>query len=240
MSEAGWAHGTITAEGLSRLEQEALAAGRLDKLELPGLEADGFAEGKLPTVLAAAEQGFQTTESEMAEKLARADARFMDTLMQESQLDFWQMAERLAGSGQIGPLASRLVKDSVNRVGSAAELADALSRFVDGGPARDAVRAEALRLGESSPGIGSPPLPSERVCPGPDPATLAPIVAELTAFVGPVADTLVRRLAARATDLESLCSGLAEHIPTESERRAFLSKVRLVIFSGSTTASAQS
>jgi exopolyphosphatase/guanosine-5'-triphosphate,3'-diphosphate pyrophosphatase len=40
LNEAGWAHGTITAEGLGKLEQSMLTAGRLDKLELPGLEAD--------------------------------------------------------------------------------------------------------------------------------------------------------------------------------------------------------
>jgi len=37
---AGWAHGTITAEGLRALEQAMLTAGRVDKLELPGLDAD--------------------------------------------------------------------------------------------------------------------------------------------------------------------------------------------------------
>jgi exopolyphosphatase/guanosine-5'-triphosphate,3'-diphosphate pyrophosphatase len=40
LNEAGWAHGTITAEGLGMLEQAMLTAGRLDKLDLPGLEAD--------------------------------------------------------------------------------------------------------------------------------------------------------------------------------------------------------
>ena len=40
LSEAGWAHGTITAEGLGKLVQAMLTAGRLEKLELPGLEAD--------------------------------------------------------------------------------------------------------------------------------------------------------------------------------------------------------
>lgn len=40
LSEAGWAHGTITNEGLGRLEQALLTSGRLEKLELPGLEAD--------------------------------------------------------------------------------------------------------------------------------------------------------------------------------------------------------
>jgi exopolyphosphatase/guanosine-5'-triphosphate,3'-diphosphate pyrophosphatase len=40
LNEAGWAHGTITAAGLGMLEQAMLTAGRLDKLELPALEAD--------------------------------------------------------------------------------------------------------------------------------------------------------------------------------------------------------
>jgi exopolyphosphatase/guanosine-5'-triphosphate,3'-diphosphate pyrophosphatase len=40
LNEAGWAHGTITDEGLERLEQTMLTAGRLEKLELPALDAD--------------------------------------------------------------------------------------------------------------------------------------------------------------------------------------------------------
>ena len=40
LEEAGWAHGTITAEGLAKLEEAMITAGRLDKLELPALDAD--------------------------------------------------------------------------------------------------------------------------------------------------------------------------------------------------------
>jgi exopolyphosphatase/guanosine-5'-triphosphate,3'-diphosphate pyrophosphatase len=40
LSESGWAHGTITAEGLAKLEQAMLTAGRLDQLALPGLDSD--------------------------------------------------------------------------------------------------------------------------------------------------------------------------------------------------------
>jgi len=40
LSQAGWAHGTITAEGLGKLEQSIVTAGRLERLELPGLDAD--------------------------------------------------------------------------------------------------------------------------------------------------------------------------------------------------------
>ena len=40
LNESEWAHGTITAEGLGKLEHAMLAAGRLDELELPGLDPD--------------------------------------------------------------------------------------------------------------------------------------------------------------------------------------------------------
>jgi exopolyphosphatase/guanosine-5'-triphosphate,3'-diphosphate pyrophosphatase len=40
LNEAGWAHGTITAEGLAKLEQAMLTAGRLERLALPALDAD--------------------------------------------------------------------------------------------------------------------------------------------------------------------------------------------------------
>jgi exopolyphosphatase/guanosine-5'-triphosphate,3'-diphosphate pyrophosphatase len=40
LNESGWAHGTITSDGLKELEQAMLDAGRLDKLALPALEAD--------------------------------------------------------------------------------------------------------------------------------------------------------------------------------------------------------
>ncbi len=47
--------------------------------------------------------------------LARTDARFVDSLMQEGKLGFWQMTEQLARSGQIGPLASRGIVAQVSR-----------------------------------------------------------------------------------------------------------------------------
>ncbi len=40
LNEAGWAHGTVTAEGLGKLEQAMITAGRLEQLELPGLDPD--------------------------------------------------------------------------------------------------------------------------------------------------------------------------------------------------------
>lgn len=40
LDEAGWAHGTITVDGLAKLEQAMITAGRLERLELPGLDPD--------------------------------------------------------------------------------------------------------------------------------------------------------------------------------------------------------
>ncbi len=39
--------------------------------------------------------------------LARTDARFLDDLGVEGELDFWSVAERLARAGSISPLATR-------------------------------------------------------------------------------------------------------------------------------------
>jgi S1-C subfamily serine protease len=64
--------------------------------------------------------------------LARTDARFLDGLMQEGNLGFWQMAEQLAKSGQIGPLASRGI---VAQVSPAAVVYDAeTTQGGSGGP----------------------------------------------------------------------------------------------------------
>ena len=38
LNEAGWGHGTITTEGLAKLESAMVTAGRLERLELPGLD----------------------------------------------------------------------------------------------------------------------------------------------------------------------------------------------------------
>jgi S1-C subfamily serine protease len=67
--------------------------------------------------------------------LARTDARFVDELMQEGRLDSWQLAERLASSGQIGPLASRGI---VAQVSPAAVIYDAATtQGGSGGPVLD-------------------------------------------------------------------------------------------------------
>ena len=64
--------------------------------------------------------------------LARTDARFVGRLMEEGKLGFWQLAEQLARSGQIGPLASRGI---VAQVSPAAVVYDAeTTQGGSGGP----------------------------------------------------------------------------------------------------------
>ena len=64
--------------------------------------------------------------------LARTDAGFVEALMRRGQMGFWQMAEQLARSGQIGPLASRGI---VAQVSPAAVVYDAeTTQGGSGGP----------------------------------------------------------------------------------------------------------
>jgi serine/threonine protein kinase len=59
-----------------------------------------------------------------------------------------------------------------------------------------------------------------------DPILLASVEARLAAAIGPLAKVLVRKEARRSSDLDGLCSKLAQHIASEEQRRAFLADVR--------------
>ena len=58
-----------------------------------------------------------------------------------------------------------------------------------------------------------------------DPAVLTCIEARLAAAIGPLAKVLVTREARRSTELDRLCTTLSQHIPSEVQRRAFLTDV---------------
>jgi hypothetical protein len=61
---------------------------------------------------------------------------------------------------------------------------------------------------------------------GVDAAVLAVVETQLAVAIGPLAKVLVRRESRRASDLDGLCAKLSQHIPSESQRRAFLARVR--------------
>ena len=58
-----------------------------------------------------------------------------------------------------------------------------------------------------------------------DPAVLTCIEARLATAIGPLAKVLVTREARRSTELDRLCTTLSQHIPSEVQRRAFLTDV---------------
>ena len=59
-----------------------------------------------------------------------------------------------------------------------------------------------------------------------DTTALARLETSLAAAIGPMARVIVRRESQRSSDLAGLTAALAEHIPSETERRAFLDEAR--------------
>lgn len=59
-----------------------------------------------------------------------------------------------------------------------------------------------------------------------DPAVLTCIEARLATAIGPLAKFLVTREARKSSDLDRLCTTLSQHIPSEFQRRAFLTEVQ--------------
>jgi class 3 adenylate cyclase len=70
---------------------------------------------------------------------------------------------------------------------------------------------------------------SEPPCLSLEVARLNQLAQLLTTHLGPIAKMLVRRKAAEATEMERLIQLLAREIPTESERRNFLSNAKVVL-----------
>ncbi|MCM5682003.1 serine/threonine protein kinase [Schlegelella sp. S2-27] len=75
--------------------------------------------------------------------------------------------------------------------------------------------SSAVRSGSSGAVTTAPPTHW-------DASTLSHLEATLAKYVGPVAKVLVRRAARDCFDIETLASRLAEHLPTEPERAAFM------------------
>jgi len=68
------------------------------------------------------------------------------------------------------------------------------------------------------------PVSSEEIAmaTGWDPAVLSSVSTELAAYIGPLAKVLVKKAVKKAHDLSELCRLLADSIPMEEGRRAFL------------------
>ncbi|MDI3380435.1 serine/threonine-protein kinase [Xenophilus aerolatus] len=128
------------------------------------------------------------------------------------------------------PIVARaLAKAPQSRFASAQEFRDALaerSALHIGTAADDATVVASLHLplrraeGHSPSGAASRPgsaAPSRW-----DAASLAPMEAALTRFMGPLARVLVREAARTATDLGALQDALSQHIPDAADRARFI------------------
>ncbi|MGC2203607.1 MAG: serine/threonine-protein kinase, partial [Stellaceae bacterium] len=132
----------------------------------------------------------------------------------------------------IGPMASVAVKRAARETNDVLKLYEMLGRQVDSPPDR----AEFLAKGrQRAAGLLGRPRPlatpkAERVAErardvpdtGAKAASIVAIESDLTRYIGPIARILVRRELEKFESLAKFCLDLAEHIPDERERRAFL------------------
>jgi eukaryotic-like serine/threonine-protein kinase len=124
----------------------------------------------------------------------------------------------------VGPIAPVLVRAAASRGQSADELCSELARSVHEDE-RERFRGEAESLIgiRRTPAAAAPPVSeSANRSSGLPQAALERAQAALAQFVGPIARVHVRQMAAKASSVEALWQGLAQHIESSSERTAFL------------------
>ncbi|MBS0427887.1 MAG: serine/threonine protein kinase [Proteobacteria bacterium] len=128
------------------------------------------------------------------------------------------------------PIVARaLAKAPQSRFASAQEFRDALaerSALHIGTAADDATVVASLRLplrrADAHPPSGAASRPGSAAPSRWDAASLAPMEAALTRFMGPMARVLVREAARTATDLGALQDALSQHIPDAADRARFI------------------
>ncbi len=122
-------------------------------------------------------------------------------------------------SRAIGPIARHLVPDAARRCRTVSELRQALAAHIENPKDRELFLKTSLGNTDT--------MATRTMAPaGFDPATLARLSQALAPYLGPIADVLVKRTAGRARGLEELQQTLAAEIPSEADRRRFLSAVR--------------
>jgi len=132
----------------------------------------------------------------------------------------------------IGPMASIALKRAVNQTNDLLALYDFLSRQVTNPRDRAEFAAKgrqraAARLGPLRPIVLSTPeettgRKADRSAVPPGPAKIVAIQQDLTRYIGPIARILIKRELEKFETVEKLCLVLAGHIPSETDRRAFL------------------
>jgi len=124
-------------------------------------------------------------------------------------------------SQAIGPIARRIVPDTARRCRTISELRQALAEQIDNPKDREVFLRTSLGNTDSlTTRTMTPPTT------GFDPAVLGRLSQALAPYLGPIADVLVKRTAGRSRNLEDLLQTLAAEIPSEADRKRFLTAVR--------------
>jgi serine/threonine-protein kinase len=134
-----------------------------------------------------------------------------------------QMLSRIevALAPAVGPIARQLVIRTARRCTDPTELCRSLAEQIPD-PAQ---RAQFLKSMEVKAGTGTAPTTAsvERTL---DPALVQAAKEKLAPYIGPIAGMLAERTARRAYTLEEFYEALAAEIPSEADRKKFLSTVR--------------
>jgi len=129
---------------------------------------------------------------------------------------------------QLGPIAPKLVKRMAKTASDMAELRQRLADFLPD----QAMRDEFHKKMESQiAAFTSPPMPqmirTDGSLGGVDLSAteLAALEASLIAYLGPIAQTMIKRYAANASSMKALCETLADTLHTDEEKQTFIKQV---------------
>jgi eukaryotic-like serine/threonine-protein kinase len=111
----------------------------------------------------------------------------------------------------VGPMAHHLVRSAARRAGSLDELCDTLGQLIDRPDQRAQFRQEVLAEQNQVPRRATVDAEEARRA-----------EQELVRYVGPIARILVKRALETAESADALWEHLADHIPAEADRQAFL------------------
>lgn len=128
----------------------------------------------------------------------------------------------------LGPIARVLVKKASAEAADLNQLCQALAQQIPAGGERDTfIRRCRRELGlDAAPGVKTPPTPPLGVrSGGVDAAVTQKAIRALAVYIGPIAKPLAERAAKTCATPEQLYEMLAEEIPSEKDRRAFLASV---------------
>ncbi len=123
----------------------------------------------------------------------------------------------------LGPIARHLVTKTARACATLEQLRQRLAEQIPDSSAREAF----LRRSQTGTTTAAPPPPAAAgTAPQWDPAVIETLKRKLAAYLGPIAPVMVARRMRQARTIQELCQALAAEIPSERDRKAFLSSVQ--------------